>query len=223
LIAALASESGSALAARGPLVLTGVGRVVSHTPVGSAFWCHTSIDGIEGDTFEGQLELVDDAGTVLLTCDRLQLKVLGDRTRDTADLMCQEVREQVTPREPPAAPSGALSPSELTGLLNPRMDRFAAEAGFGDYYELVEPTLNAMAVGAIRDALLQLGASGRSENGMARPAVGPRHRRLLERLVEIARTADLDTSRGEKDLAGRDDVGSAVRLVRESGQRLVAT
>lgn len=223
-IAALASEGSRSLRGKGPLVLSGVERVASRSPVGSHFWCHASVERVDGDRIDVRIDLIDDAGNVLLTCESLQFKALNERARDGADMMCQEVWE-LSPRTSwPTSIADVPSPADITRGILPLMDRFAAEAGFGDHYTLVEPTLNAMAARSIRTALTQLGWKGQADDELTEPlAIPPRYRRLLARLIEIARTADEESRFDEADLATRDDVASAVRLVRESGERLRAT
>jgi acyl transferase domain-containing protein len=223
-IAALGSERGRGLGDKAPFVLTGVARIASYAPVGARFWCHSWVERVDGDTFDGHVELVDDAGNVLLTCEGLRLKALHERGQNTDDLMCQEIWEHSPGTRLPMAGIEQVSPSDIARDVQPLMEGFASEAGFRDYYALVEPALNAMAARAIRNALTQLGWSQHGGDGQAdRCAILPRYRQLFARLVDIAETANADTRFDETALTGRKDVAPAVRLVRESGERLVAT
>ena len=220
-IAALDSERGLVLRDRGPLVLTGVERIVSHAPAGARFWCHARVEGVDGDTFEGHVDLIDEAGNILLTCERVRLKALHERSHDSDDILWQEIWERL-PR--PESTISDVAPSDIARDVRPLIDQFAAEVDFGDYEAVIEPALNAMAARLIRTALTQLGWSERDGDGQADLlGILPRHRQFFTRLEEITRTTDAQAQFDEAALAERADVGSAVRMVRESGARLDAT
>ncbi len=223
-VAALASERGQALGDRGPMVLTGVDRIVSHAPAGARFWCHARVEAVDGGAVQGHVSLIDDAGNVLLTCQGVRLKALQERSHDSDDFTFHEVWEPLPRPELSAVGIDQLSPSDIARDVQPLMDRFADEVGFGDYTTLIEPTLNAMTVRSIRTALRQLGWSEHDGVGQAeRLGILPQHRQLFRRLVEIASQADAEAQFDQAALDGRVDVSSAVWLVRESGQRLAAT
>ncbi len=220
-VAALASGGEHALGDRGQIVLAGVKRIVSHAPAGARFWCHAWVDGA---TSEGHVDLIDDTGNVLMKCQGLRLKALHEGHRDAGDLLWQEVWERSPRPELPHSGLDQLSPSDVARDVQPLMDRFAAEVGFGEYDALIEPALNAMTVRSIRAALAQLGWSeGDGDGQAARLGILPGRRQLFTRVVEIARTADADVGFDKAALDERADVESAVRLVRESGARLAAT
>jgi acyl transferase domain-containing protein/NADPH:quinone reductase-like Zn-dependent oxidoreductase/SAM-dependent methyltransferase/acyl carrier protein len=219
LVAAQAANGWDDLPARAQVVLARLGRVEARRAAGSGFWCRASVDRVDRGVIRGRVEIVDDEGRAVLTCHGLELRVLDERGGGAAELMCEEVWEPIPPRV------GAPAPAELAAAVEPTLDRLAADAGFGDYYSTVEPALNAIAARSIRAALDTLGRDGRREVAAGGKPLGvvARHRRLLERLLAVASAADGSPEPDEAALAGRDDVRSALRLVRESGGRLAAT
>jgi acyl transferase domain-containing protein/NADPH:quinone reductase-like Zn-dependent oxidoreductase/acyl carrier protein len=220
MVAAYAVDGWGELPGRGQMVVTRLERVEARGQAGECFWSHAFVDEVEGAVVRGRVEIVDDAGNVVLACHGLELRVFDERRGDVAELMCQEVWEPA-PRVVDTALSG---PPELAAIVAPMLDRFADEAVLGDYYTTVEPALNAMAAQFARTALKTLGWDGSREPKVEqRLGVVPRHGQLLERLLAIAAAPDDAPELGEATLAARESVRSAVRLVRESGERLAAT
>ena len=210
LVAAYAVDGWRELPGRGQMVVTRLERVDARGSAGSRFWSHASVESVEGPVVRGRVELLDDAGNLVLACHGLELRVLDERGADAAELMCEEVWEP----GPRVADATSPGPGELAAILGPLLDRFAAEAGFGDYYTAIEPALNAMTRRFARTALESLGEQ---------PGVVPRHGQLVERLRAIAAAPDESPELVEATLTARAPVSPAVRLVRESGERLAAT
>jgi len=220
LVAAYAVDGWGRLPGRGQMVVTRLQRVEARGIAGSSFWAHASVDHVAGAVVRGCVEILDDAGNVVLACRGLELRVLDDRDDDPAELMCQEVWEPA----PLATHATFANPPDLAATVEPMLERFAVEAGFGDYYTSIEPALDAVAARSIRAALKTLGWDG--NDGSSAPdrlGVASRHTQLFERLLAIAGAPDTSSDLDVVALNERESIRSAARLVTESGERLAAT
>ncbi|MPY98080.1 MAG: amino acid adenylation domain-containing protein [Actinophytocola sp.] len=221
LLAALDGEHDADL-----MVPVSFGRVdFRHSP-GTRCWVLAEIDDRADGT--ARVRLIDDTGAVALTCAGLRLRPAGRRVsgQQGIDDCLYESRWQEEPRTADAAPSAA----QLIDRVRPEVARLAAEGDWAGYYRDFEPQLDTMARHFVLAALAELGWTGNSAP-QASVDIAPRHRRYLDRLVEVVAegepfTADPAEQRSAaRALADRlwaahpDDRG-AIEIVRRCGEQL---
>ena len=221
--AGLAGELGGS----GVVLPVSIGRVAWYGPAGGPVWSHAVVTSRAGPATEVDVTVVDEHGEAVVRCERLRVqRVGGAEAADPAGWRYEE-RWETAPR--PSAPPAAQA---LAATVQPGVAATAARLGLPDYYDRVAPALDALAVHHARLALEALGldpaaGGGQPVDQMAGPAGVPaRHHRYLARL--LAMVAGAPPSPGPPPdpaaLAARYPAcRSMVELMRESGERLVAT
>lgn len=200
-----------------------VTRIESHARAGAEVWSHVTVDRRLDGALEGNVRVFTAAGELALECIGLRLKVIAHRERET-DWLHQEVWEPA-PRDALAVP--LPSANDIVAAAGAPVERMAMEMGVADYYRVHEPVLNALAAHYARTALRELGcdpeadASVESATLTERLRVIPRHRRFLDRLLDIARAHV--TQDGDAAANTEPRMACAFTLLRASGERLART
>ena len=211
----------------GTLLPVSIARVEFRGSPGDRFLSHARITRSEGSVVEGDVDLLDDDGNVRLRCEGVRLKLLEQASRGSIGDWLYEDRWEPAPRRTSQLPALEIAAAAQAGF-----DRSAAACAFGDYYAEVEPALDALATGLVRDALRELGfdpvrdADADADAGSVARRLGviPRHERFFARLLAISAAAG-STGSGSRAVpeAGDGPYANAFELVGASGRRLART
>ncbi|MCL6285141.1 SDR family NAD(P)-dependent oxidoreductase [Ruegeria sp. 2012CJ41-6] len=176
-----------------PYLLLSVSRIESLAPLPDRFWCHVSVDKPDTigqrDAFVAQLQLIDDAGQVLMRFRDISLRRVSRQDFAAVDLPPEVsgiIHEVIWNRESPQ-----LTPGELAELILPNLDKMARENGLYDTYPTFQKRLDQLCSAYIINALKSLGLRFVvdevlvAENMMRDLTVLPAHRRLLVRMLQI--------------------------------------
>ena len=120
-----------------------IDEVRLHHRPGTEFWVYARAVDFDGDAFEGEVEILDDSGEVLVAVRGLRSRRL-DSAQDTAETIDDWLYEY---RWEPVADTEALTDP----------DALAKAVGWAEYYDAIEPPLNAAAGAFALDALRELG------------------------------------------------------------------
>jgi len=176
-----------------PYLLLSVGSIESRAPLPERFWCHVSVDDSETiaqrDAFIAQLQLIDDAGQVLIRFDDISLKRVSRQDFAVVDLppeISNIIHEVIWNKEAPQ-----LAPRELAEMTLPNLDKMARENGLYDTYPAFQERLDQLCSAYIVQALKSLGLVFVTddilvaENILRDLGVRTSHRRLFDRMLQI--------------------------------------
>ncbi len=132
-----------------------------HAPAGGAFWAHARVVSSDGATLEGDIQLLDDGGTVVASALGFRCQRLDDaRARESIDEWLYEYRWEEQPLPGRALRSSVVaSPHDIAAIVQPEADALRVSLHWDDYYTKVEPRLNELAMTFIAAALRQVGGT----------------------------------------------------------------
>ena len=174
-------------------LVTSIGRIDCFGRVGALCWARAVVTRHDEAEFAGDVDLMDEAGRVLVRCRELRLRALASPRRGPGIEEClyQEVWQELA-----LAPSNAVRQLPTPGAIAAAAQEAAKPGGLVDslpkLYAAAEPALYRSTIHKIHKALCSLGWSSQSENNdpaTVADALGvvPRHRRYFARLLELAR------------------------------------
>lgn len=169
-----------------------------YAPCGIEFWCYARLVEHSATSIKGDIQLLDISGNVLVEIQGLRLQSL-EGTRETTpekmDNYLYEYQWRLKPRsEQELIHSAALYlPTALQIALSVQQeaDRLSQKHRRKQYYEVVEPQLDALCAAYIVQALHQLGWQPQLHTSVGvnslveQLGVAEQHKRLLGRMLEI--------------------------------------
>ena len=166
--------------------------------IGMQFWCYARLLEQSATNITGDIQLLDDAGNVLVEIQGLRLQSFEEARETTPEktdnyLYEYQWRLKARPEQELVYSSAPYLPSALEIALSvqPEADRLSKQHRRKQYYETVEPQLDALSAAYIIQALHQLGwlpqlhASVGVNSLTEQLGVAEQHRRLLGRMLEI--------------------------------------
>ncbi len=166
-----ATPDGATAALKAPLFMPiRIASVDARRPVGPRFLSHARLVSMEGGIVEGDVEILDSKGAVLLAIRGLRCQVLEDRQG-----AAEGVPDWLYDFRWEAAPRTAVSPAALAHRVAEEAQPLAEESGWPRYYTEAEPLLERLADGFFAIAL----------NGLDHSTVPARHARLLARIASF--------------------------------------
>ena len=197
-------------------------------------WVHVRVGATDSGDIEGDVDLFDDDGQLVLSCSGLRLRAIDTHaavSEGADELLSELVWDDVT--YPERREPSAFDPRQLAESLSPRLNALTEPIIASGYYERGEARLDHIARLFAAGALRELGfepqrdrASSLAETA-ARLGVAPQYGRLFERMIEMSAQAD-DASPGAdslQSLAGAalaelPGCAAEIRLLAHCGARL---
>lgn len=185
---------GSAADKTSVYVPIGIERISVNRRPGSHFWSHARIVAVGPNDLEGDIVLLDEAGTVLVEIRRLRCRRMQGARMDAAGDRFYELQwfpMSITgaahrpPTEFSASPNLMLDDLRATSMrLSEKLER-------ARYYEVVEPEFDALSRAYAVEAFRQLGFDFRPGERISavelksRLGVAPQHDRLMHRMIDM--------------------------------------
>jgi acyl transferase domain-containing protein/ubiquinone/menaquinone biosynthesis C-methylase UbiE len=164
------------------------------SPSGIEFWCYARLVEQSATSIKGDIQLLDISGKVLVEIQGLRLQSLeGTRetTPATIDNYLYEYQWRLKAHSEQELVHYLPTASQIALSVQPEADRLSLQHRRKQYYEVVEPQLDALSAAYIIQALHQLGWQPQLDasvgvNSVAEElGVAEQHRRLLGRMLEI--------------------------------------
>jgi acyl transferase domain-containing protein/acyl carrier protein/ubiquinone/menaquinone biosynthesis C-methylase UbiE len=194
LLGAVALKGAGNNAAHSAYLPVQIGQVRLYSRPGGRVYGHARLVEHSTSQIKGDLELLDEAGTVLAEVQGFVCRSIG-RTSEKWDNYLYEYEWKSKPRSGHGgvrrSPDYIPSPHRIVERLKPEADRLAAQLDRTRYYEELEPQDSVLARAYILQAFRQLGwqpVVGQhfaTEELADRFGVVPQHRRLFVRLLGI--------------------------------------
>jgi len=170
-----------------------------YAPSGIEFWCYARLVEHSATSIKGDIQLLDISGNVLVEIQGLRLQSLEGTRETTPEKMDKYLYEYQwrlkarSEQEELVHSAARYLPTALEIALSvqPEADRLSQQHRRKQYYEVVEPQLDALSAAYIIQALHQLGWQPQLHasvgvNSLAEElGVVEQHRRLLGRMMEI--------------------------------------
>src|SRR3954453_14617544 len=194
LLGAIALKGAGNNAAHSAYLPVQIGQVRLYSRPGGRVYGHARLVEHSTSQIKGDLELLDEAGTVLAEVQGFVCRSIG-RTSEKWDNYLYEYEWKSKPRSGHGgvrrSPDYIPAPHRIVERLKPEADRLAARLDRTRYYEELEPQDSVLARAYILQAFRQLGwqpVVGQhfaTEELADRFGVVPQHRRLFVRLLGI--------------------------------------
>jgi 1-acyl-sn-glycerol-3-phosphate acyltransferase len=240
-----AAESGPAQASGRHLYLpTSIRRLTVLRDPGLDFWSHARVTRTDGDSLEGDITIVNDAGDVAVAIEGLRCKRLDQTARatraDADDPVYELIWEPQSDAPLVRAATTVRRCVDVATRVQVIADRVAAQQQWVQRLRHLEPTLDALVAHFTRAALMALGWNPREGANVgddvlaSRLRVDTRHRRFFARLLEIvadhpvpddyAGTVSSERARAaelcERVLSESPENRAGLELLRRSGEQL---
>jgi acyl transferase domain-containing protein/NADPH:quinone reductase-like Zn-dependent oxidoreductase/1-acyl-sn-glycerol-3-phosphate acyltransferase/NAD(P)-dependent dehydrogenase (short-subunit alcohol dehydrogenase family)/acyl carrier protein len=166
-----------------------------HAPAGGSFWAHARVESFDEHMLVGDIQLMDADGLVIASALGFRCRRIAEPQRaETLDDWLYEYRWENRQLRGAAERSLVeITTADLVARVQPKADALSTESHWTEYYRLVEPRLNAIAVAFMSDAMRALG------DDLA--AVVPARRRLGEHVRAILAAEGATPGANTKDMA----------------------
>ena len=130
-----------------------------YAPAGGSFWAHARVVSFDERVLEGDIQLIDDEGLLIASVQGFRCQYIAEARRaETLDDWLYEHRWENRPLRDTAEQSVVeVTTEDIVARVQPGADALSAERRWNQYYTLVEPRLNALAVAFMSKAMRQLG------------------------------------------------------------------
>jgi amino acid adenylation domain-containing protein len=194
----------------GTLLPSSIAAVRRYGPAGTSLWAYVKLRSEGPDAFETDIHLLDDEGKEVLTVECLRCVLIPAAADANEHLLYRIQWQEHSPGGGASLPGG-----EATARAWRAAPELAAQSGIGDYYPLLEESLNRLAAAYIHATLRRLGST----------APVSLHQRYFERWRQLARdmpVADIEGCRCLASALSRNNPRwtSVVNLVVRSGESL---
>ena len=184
-----------ALASEGTFLPVGIKRVQWWSSPGQRVWGHVRLVEHTESVITGDVRLIDDEGNLLVEIAGLRCRNVKEPLMESTGGLLYRYEWQPMPRgdeEKVQQDAGFLpGPERIKEEVDPGIPAVMEDCRRKEYYEGIEPALNALTAAYIADGMRQLGFpfTGRSpvttEEFMAQTGVLEKHKRVTELLLGI--------------------------------------